>query len=82
MKAFQLALALPAAVALCATFAVAQGERRQPQQPDFEKLRDEKLAKEVFQKAPWIVDDYDKALAQAKETGKPIFAYFTRSYAG
>jgi hypothetical protein len=44
------------------------------------ELRKEKLAKEVFKKAPWVVD-YDAARQEAKKTGKPIFAYFTRSYA-
>ncbi len=28
-----------------------------------------------------FTDDYDVARAKATETGKPIFAYFTRSYA-
>lgn len=49
-------------------------------QPDFVKLRDEKLAKPVFQLAKWNTD-YDAVRAEAKKTGKPIFAYFTRSYA-
>ncbi len=45
-----------------------------------EERRDKKLAE------PWVtfvnwVTDYDKALAESKESGKPIFAYFTRSYA-
>jgi hypothetical protein len=43
-------------------------------------MRDKILAKPVFQKAHWRTD-YDKARAEAKQTGKPIFAYFTRSYA-
>ena len=42
--------------------------------------RDEKLQAEWLKKAAWITD-YDKALAEAKASGKPIFAYFTRSYA-
>lgn len=45
------------------------------------KLREEKLAKEVFKKAPWMFD-YDKARETAKKEGKLIFTYFTRSYAG
>jgi hypothetical protein len=44
------------------------------------KKRDEKLALEFLKKADWITD-YDKARAEAKKTGKMIFAYFTRSYA-
>lgn len=45
------------------------------------KQREEKLAKEVFKKAPWMFD-YDKARETAKKEGKLIFTYFTRSYAG
>jgi hypothetical protein len=37
------------------------------------------LASPTFTKAAWTVD-YDDALAQAEKSGKPIFAYFTRSY--
>jgi hypothetical protein len=44
------------------------------------ELRDAKLASEWLEKADWITD-YDKARAAAKESGKPIFTYFTRSYA-
>ena len=47
----------------------------------FIEKRDAKMAHEVFQKADWIFD-YDKVREQAKASGKPIFAYFTRSYAG
>ncbi len=43
------------------------------------KLRDEKLQSAFLKNAPWITD-FDKAQAEAKKTGKPIFAYFTRSY--
>ncbi len=69
---------LPVAAALAALLP-AQG-RRTPSQDELKELRDEKLAKDVFQKAPWITD-YDAAREQAKESGKLIFAYFTRSYA-
>lgn len=50
-----------------------------PSQEQLQKLRQEKLAKEVFTKANWITD-YDKVRSEAKATSKPIFAYFTRSY--
>ena len=51
------------------------------QQPDpMTRLRDEKLALPVFQKAPWVFD-YDRARALALRDGKPIFTYFSRSYA-
>ncbi len=49
-------------------------------QKTLEQQRADKQAKAVFAKAPWTFD-YDKARAEAKKTGKPIFAYFTRSYA-
>lgn len=44
-----------------------------------EKL-DAKLAEEWVAQAGWI-SDYDKARETAKKSGKPIFTYFTRSYA-
>ena len=40
----------------------------------------EKLAKDFARNAEWMTD-FDAAKAKAKETGLPIFAYFTRSYA-
>lgn len=39
-----------------------------------------KLRSEFLGKAPWITD-YDQARRESVKTGKPIFAYFTRSYA-
>lgn len=51
-----------------------------PTQEDLIQLRSAKLALPVFQRAPWLFD-YDQARAAAKDSGKPIFAYFTRSYA-
>lgn len=53
---------------------------QQKNQEELKQLRAEKMAKEVFKKADWSFD-YDAARAKAKKTGKPIFAYFTRSYA-
>lgn len=50
------------------------------EQKDLVQKRDAKQKKEVFQLAKWSFD-YDAARAEAKRTGKPIFAYFTRSYA-
>ena len=49
-------------------------------QEELVKLRDAKLAKEVFHQHAWITD-LAKARALAKESGKPIFTYITRSYA-
>lgn len=41
---------------------------------------EKKLAKPFFENAAWITD-FAEAKRKAKELGKPIFAYFTRSYA-
>ena len=53
------------------------------QQPDQETLKanyKKKLEAAFLAKASWNTD-YDKALEEAKKTGKPIFGYFSRSYA-
>lgn len=42
--------------------------------------REAKLAEPFIKNADWITD-YDQALAKAKQSGKPIFAYFSRSFA-
>ena len=49
------------------------------QAQSLEEKRDAKLKSEFLKKAAWITD-YDAALAESKKSGKPIFAYFTRSY--
>ncbi len=68
-----------ALAALLATLLPAQN-RPQPDQETLQKLRTEKLAKPVFQKAAWVTD-YDAAREQAKKENKLLFTYFTRSYA-
>jgi hypothetical protein len=67
---------------LCAALlaGVAPAQRPQKSQEELTAQRQDKLAKPVFKKAPWIAD-YDAAREKAKKDGKPIFAYFTRSYA-
>lgn len=53
------------------------------QRPDQEELKARKAAKlgePWLQNADWILD-YEEAKAKSAETGKPIFAYFTRSFA-
>lgn len=45
-----------------------------------EKKKADKLAEAWVTAAPWVTD-YAAAKAKAKETGKPIVAYFSRSYA-
>ena len=51
----------------------------QAQSDDLKAKLDAKLAEAWVKKANWITD-YDKARAKAKESGKLIFAYFSRSY--
>lgn len=46
---------------------------------DFEDKYKKKLEKDFVKKIKWV-QDYDEALKKSKETGKPIFGYFTRSY--
>ena len=42
--------------------------------------KEAKLAEAWVKNATWIMD-YEEAQAAAAKSGKPIFAYFTRSYA-
>ena len=49
-------------------------------QDTLEARRDAKLASPFLKKAPWRTD-YDEALRLARASKKPIFAFFTRSYA-
>jgi hypothetical protein len=65
---------------LAALASLAPAQQKQTPQEELVALRAEKLAKEVFRKAPWLAD-YDEARKTAKATGKIVFAYFTRSYA-
>ncbi len=46
---------------------------------EMEDKLEKKLSKEFVRNAAWMTD-YDAVKAKAEETGKPIFAYFTRSY--
>ena len=89
----RLLLALPA----LATFALAQdpaqpktvpaqalrpapAATKGPDQAQLKKQRDDKLAKEFLKLADWHTD-FAKARARAKQDGKLIFTYFSRSYA-
>ncbi|MEM7202988.1 MAG: hypothetical protein AAF628_22200 [Planctomycetota bacterium] len=68
---------------LAALLGAAIGSPALAQQPSQEKLierKNEKLASEWLKSADWILD-YAEAKKTSAETGKPIFAYFTRSYA-
>jgi hypothetical protein len=63
---------------LAAAIALGLASRAAAQDEMTEK-RDKKLKSEFFSKAAWITD-YEKAREESKKSGKPIFAYFTRSY--
>ena len=58
-------------VLLALAAAVAAGE--------MEDKLEEKLGKDFVKNAEWTTD-FDAAKAKAKESGKAIFGYFTRSY--
>jgi len=56
-------------------------QRRKPKtQAELIALKKAKLEGAWLEKAPWLLD-FDAAKAEAKKSGKPIFVYFTRSYA-
>lgn len=55
-------------------------QAQEPTQQELAAKRDEKMALEVFKKAPWTFD-FDQARAEAKKQHKLIFVYFSRSYA-
>ena len=63
--------------ALFASSAFAQ--RAMLSQEQLKKQRADKVAEEWYTSAGWI-DDYDQVREKAKESGKLIFAYFTRTY--
>ena len=63
-------LRLPLALLALATIVSAQ---------DMESRLAEKLEKDFVKNAAWEMD-FDAAKQKAKESGKLIFAYFTRSY--
>ena len=70
MRSTLMALALVAALAAPA---LAQDEAALKDQLE------KKLAEPFLKKAPWITD-WDAARAEAKKSGRPIFAYFTPSF--
>ena len=58
----------------------AAGPRTPPTPEELGKRYAAKLEGAWIKNANWITD-YDQAKATASESGKPIVAYFTRSYA-
>ena len=77
MKRF-LASALAGAL-LCVAAASAAAQQAPPSQEELKKRLDDKLAEAWVKDGGWITD-YDAALAEAKESGKLLCTYFTRSY--
>ncbi len=65
------ALSTLACLAALASAAAAQSPQENKQK---------KLQEPFLKNGDWITD-YEKALKESEETGKPIFAYMTRSYA-
>ena len=69
-----------AAIALAFFAAAGDALAQAANQDQMKKNLEKKLEAEFLKKATWILD-YDQAKAESKKSGKPIFAYFTRSYA-
>lgn len=72
-----LAVSLLAAIA---SDAVAQRSARVYDQADMVQRKTELLKEEWLQNADWVMS-YAAAKAKARQSGKMIFGYFTRSYA-
>jgi len=72
------ALALTVGVTLVAA-APAEAQRQPPSQEELKQRFEAKMADSWWKNATWLTD-YNTALAEAKASGKKIFAYFTRSY--
>ncbi len=66
-------------LALAAITAATVVAPAQATQEDLSAKRDAKLAEAWIEQNGWITD-YDEARAKAETNGKPIFAYFSRSY--
>jgi hypothetical protein len=64
------------AILIFAGFSISlNAEEKSKNQLNYEK----KLTKAYFKNAKWYTD-FDEAKEASKKEGKPIFAYFTRSY--
>ncbi len=57
-------------------FAAMAGAEEEP--PEVTKYK-KKLTADFIKKAPWVLD-YAGAKKQAKDSGKVLFAYFSRSF--
>jgi len=69
---------LPLALGLL-TFCLAASPLAAQEGDDLQGKYDAKVNESWVAQGGWILD-YDKALAQAKNEGKYVFAYFSRSY--
>ena len=78
MRTAKSAILAGALAMLLASPVLAQG-RTPPSQEELTKRRADLVAEAWFTDGGWT-DDYDVARATAKEAGKLIFAYFSRSY--
>ena len=67
----------PAAIALAAV--AASAATQEPDQDELKRRLEKKLEARFLKNAPWVTD-FDEAKAESKKSGKPIFAYFSRSY--
>ncbi len=65
---------------LAAVLLLAAAQAQPPSQEQLKANLEAKLKAPFLTKAAWLTD-YDAAREEAKKSGKPIFAYFTRSYA-
>ena len=62
------------------TLSSSGGSRKPPTQTELKQRLTKKLAGPWLSNVAWNYD-YAKALQESKTNGKPLFAYFTRSYA-
>lgn len=67
-------------IALLLTAWAGAAYAQKPSQEDLVKSRDKKLQADFLKTSTWVMD-FTSAKEESKKTGKPIFAYFTRSYA-
>ena len=77
MKTMLTALAIGALGTTLLMPASAQRQQKSPE--ELRKQYEEKISKDWFKSASWSLDLED-SLARATKEGKPVLAYFTRSY--
>lgn len=65
---------------LAAAASPALAQQQKESQESLQKKYDEKVGEAWVKDPAWILD-FDKAREEAKKRGRPMVAYFTRSYA-